>query len=244
MPDTFFLKPGYRQRDKAVSLDPPESAKGFWTPQRVETASVYQYHVYEHARDLAERFGLGSAMDVGCGYPAKFAELIAPVVKDATLVDQPSMADVIGAEFPRFGFAAADLERIDLDLGRKFDLILCVDVLEHLVNPDSCMRFIRNHLSPEGYAVLSTPERDHLRGRDCDHSPKPDHVREWNGAEFARYVASRGFSIVRQTFVSQLRLGRAEFALSRLLAPVLRTRRWSSCQMVVCRVEPGDGQVG
>lgn len=54
----------------------------------------------------------------------------------------------------------ADIDRIDWNelLGlRRFDVIVAADVLEHLVNPDSCLQILKNFLAPDGYFVLSVP---------------------------------------------------------------------------------------
>jgi SAM-dependent methyltransferase len=136
---------------------------------------------------------------------------------------------------PAARFVEADLDELELDLGRSFDLIVCADVLEHLKHPDACLRFIRSHLAEGGRALLSTPERDHLRGRDCMRSPHPGHVREWNAAEFRRFVGGCGLVVERQLMLPQGRTHPLELAASRLLGRYLLSRRWASCQAVVCR---------
>jgi hypothetical protein len=69
-------------------------------------------------------------------------------------------------------------------------------VLEHLVDPDPAMNMIRAFANPGTLILLSTPERDRERGRDCMASNKPEHVREWSRDEFARFVKTRGFRTV------------------------------------------------
>lgn len=54
----------------------------------------------------------------------------------------------------------ADIDKIDWNemLGlRRFDVIVAADVLEHLVNPESCLRVLKNFLASDGYFVLSVP---------------------------------------------------------------------------------------
>jgi hypothetical protein len=113
--------------------------------------------------------------------------------------------------------------------------VICSDVIEHLVNPDPCLDLIKRHLSPDGFAVISTPERKALRGFGCMYSPKPDNVREWSAVECRHYVETRGFRLVRHLLYPPGRVSRAELCLSRLLPWWIGRSRWRSCQVLICR---------
>jgi SAM-dependent methyltransferase len=229
----FCIKPGYRARESPLSFE-REPGDRYWTPERIAASRSYQHPVYRLCRDLLRARRAHSFLDVGSGPGAKLAELIAPLCSDLVLIDQPSVREAAAQCLPGARFVAADLDALDLDLGRSFDLIVCSDVLEHLKHPDGCLRFIRSHLAAGGRAVLSTPERDHLRGRDCMESPHPDHVREWNSAEFRRFVEGCGLVVEEQRWMPPVRMQPLERAASRLLGRVWR-RRWASCQALVCR---------
>jgi SAM-dependent methyltransferase len=85
---------------------------------------------------------------------------------------------------------------------RRFDLIICADVIEHLVDPDVVLRWIRLFSKPTSRIVLSTPERDLRRGRRSLGPPENlGHVREWNSREFCAYLDSRGFDILQHEIV-------------------------------------------
>jgi SAM-dependent methyltransferase len=229
----FHIKAGYRE-NPPHSYDPATDAR-FWTPERLRTSARYQYFVYVLCRDLMRARRLRSFLDVGSGPGAKVAELIAPDCDDLLLLDQPSARELVARQLPHAGFVAADLDALELDLGRRFDLIVCADVLEHLKDPRGCVRFIRSHLAAGGVAVLSTPERDNLRGPDCMASPHPEHVREWNAAEFRAFVESCGLAVERQLLMPQLRSTRLERVASRWLGRFVLRRRWAGCQVLVCR---------
>jgi hypothetical protein len=66
-------------------------------------------------------------------------------------------------------------------------------------------------------------------------SPHPDHVREWNAAEFRAFVERCGLVVERQVLLPPGRLAPLERIVSRLLRPTLLRRRWASCQALVCR---------
>ena len=229
----FHIKPGYRENPPR-SYDGAADA-GFWTPERLRASGVFQYPVYQLCRALLRSRRMRSFLDVGSGPGTKVAELIAPHCDDLLLLDQPSSRELVERQLPGARFVAADLDALDLDLGRSFDLIVCADVLEHLKDPRGCVRFVRAHLAEGGRAVLSTPERDNLRGRDCMGSPHPDHVREWNAAEFRAFVEGCGLVVERQRLMPQLRSSALELAASRWLGRHVLRARWASCQVLVCR---------
>lgn len=229
----LWIKPGYRARSaRSFDLAPGER---YWNAERIAASHAFQYPVYQLARSLLRRRGARSFLDVGAGPGTKVAELIAPLCSDLVLVDQPSSQEFAQRLLPGARFIAANLDSIDLQLGRGFDLITCADVLEHLENPVPCLHFIRNHLNPGGIALLSTPERDRLRGPGCSESPHPEHVREWNAAEFRACVEHAGLAVLRHALLPQRRSGGVERIAARLLGRFLLQRRWASCQALVCR---------
>jgi SAM-dependent methyltransferase len=193
-----------------------------------------QYYVYKLAEDLIRGHQVRCVLDIGSGPPVKLKHFIIPHCSDVVLADQPAVEKLARDILPQHPFVSVDLEASPIDLGRKFDLIICSDVIEHLRDPDPCLRLIKQHLASEGLVLLSTPERDVLRGTDCVRCEKPDHVREWNGAEFAAYLMNRGFVIVDHHFLPQTKLAFIEFEISRLLRG-FRRRRWSACQVVVAK---------
>jgi hypothetical protein len=66
-------------------------------------------------------------------------------------------------------------------------------------------------------------------------SPHPDHVREWNAAEFSAFIERCGLVVERQLLLPQGRLPALERAASRLLGGFLLRSRWASCQALICR---------
>jgi SAM-dependent methyltransferase len=133
-------------------------------------------------------------------------------------------------------FRGMDLEAPDgTDLHGAFDLVICADVVEHLLDPDPCVRFLGALLRPDGIAVVSTPERDIMRGPACITSPKAVHVREWNASEFAEYLGAHGFTIRRHVLLPKGRVSRVQ-RLVRLLPR--RSADLNGCQMVVCTFSP------
>jgi 2-polyprenyl-3-methyl-5-hydroxy-6-metoxy-1,4-benzoquinol methylase len=65
-----------------------------------------------------------------------------------------------------------------LDLLKRPDIIICSDVIEHIVDPDILHDFIKVLAAESKRIIFSTPDRDRLRGTNCTESLKPKHIRE------------------------------------------------------------------
>lgn len=242
MVERFCVKPEYRCNKQAVSFDDGK-INTYWSDQRIEASIYYhyQYYVYKKSLRLFLSKAYKSLLDVGCGLPLKTKSFFAPHCNDIVLIDQPSLAQIAQQILPKYKFIPSNLEHINFELSKKFDLIICSDVLEHLLNPDNCVAFIKRHIALNGLVVFSTPERDYLRGKDCNYSPKNEHVREWNSSEFGQYLKSHGFRIMEQLQVPQIKLRSIELLSSRILPRRVWSRgqnlrrRWGSCQVVICK---------
>jgi SAM-dependent methyltransferase len=69
----------------------------------------------------------------------------------------------VAAEFPAgVRVIEADLNRSRPVLDTQFDLVICGDVLEHLVDPAGALRWLAGLLAPDGAIVGSLPNGVHL----------------------------------------------------------------------------------
>lgn len=231
----FFCKDGYVINDEAKTLDFSESEM-YWTQERIDASSQkqYQYYVYKLAAKIARQRKFSSGMDLGSGPGIKTKIFLSTVLKDIVLVDQPNTEKIAKEVLPSANFVGANLEDCNVDVGGKFDLIVCADVLEHLFNPIPCLKFALNHLAPSGVAIFSTPERDIFRGEDCMHSPHPSHVREWNSKEFNALLTFSGFEVLQQKCLPIEKLTRFEAWGWLFFHRIIRKSKWSLCQVAVC----------
>ncbi|MBI1942437.1 MAG: class I SAM-dependent methyltransferase [Betaproteobacteria bacterium] len=234
----YCIKPEYRP-NLAAGHAGAAGEPDYWTPERIALASRYQYDVYRIAAELMGGAEVASVLDVGSGPPVKLKALLPEKPLVLHLVDQAQSALLAAKLLPQAVFTAADLETIDLDLGRRFDLAICADVIEHLRDPDPCLAFIRRHLAPGGALLISTPERDILRGLDCRSCPHPMHVREWNRDEFARFLQSRNWQVLSHGNLPQQRTAAPLRLLGRVLERLGHAPKWYSCQLALCRRDGG-----
>jgi len=230
--DRYAIRTDYRENPVQATYDPSGDPR-YWDEGRLKSAASYQYDVYAAAARLVRERNLKTLLDVGSGPPVKLMKLM-PTGLDICLVDQPNTAQHAAELLPNAQFFSANLEGDFPAIGRAFDLVLCADVIEHLVDPDPCLDFMRRHLASQGLLLISTPERATLRGKDCTHSPHPMHVREWSFGEFARFLASRGFDVVEHHLLPQQRTSPPLKAYGRLMSALGRPPSWYSCQLAIC----------
>lgn len=110
----------------------------------------------ESSKPLAERH----ALDVGCG-AGLLCEPLARLGAKVTGVD--AARENVAAALAHAAGSGLDIdyrsgELAALGLG-TFDLVTCMEVLEHVADKPAFIRQLAGHLAPDGLMVLSTPNR-------------------------------------------------------------------------------------
>jgi 2-polyprenyl-6-hydroxyphenyl methylase/3-demethylubiquinone-9 3-methyltransferase len=98
-----------------------------------------------------------SALDVGCG-AGLLAEPLARLGATVTGIDaSPDVIAVARAHAEAMGLAidyrAGDVQQLD----GRFDLITCMEVIEHVADPAAFLDALARRLAPGGLLILSTP---------------------------------------------------------------------------------------
>jgi SAM-dependent methyltransferase len=234
MNDNYGIRPDYAARTSNVTV-PALTTAQYWTPHRIQMARYYQFQVYRRGQQLIREHSLRSVLDIGCGPALKLDALIAPICNDIVGLDEPGVVEWCQKNL-RFGqFLPYDIEREPFPLDRTFDLVICADVIEHLVDPDKLLSDVRTAAHSGSWILLSTPDRDRLRGPGCLHSPKSEHVREWNVSELAAYVSSRGFAVREHTLIAPLKFIWSRDYFAQRWAQWRAGRAFDSCQLLVCQ---------
>jgi len=182
--DRYGIRAFYRPRNRYSHFDARRSSE---RPQD---------RVYFHLQEFFVARGLKSVLDVGCGTGFKLLKYFGDY---QTLgLEKPPILDHLMAAYPDRNWRLADF---DQPPSGAFDMVLAVDVIEHLADPDELMRFITR--IDCRYVGLSTPDRSRL-GLGSRLGP-PDnryHLREWSQDEFVRYAA-RFFLVLKSQVVSR-----------------------------------------
>lgn len=191
MTENFGIKRGYRARpapDYYSDTERPGVGEIIWQPE-----------VYETAVRLARGLGRGHILDIGCGSGEKLAALH-PEFKIIG-VDYGGNLEHCQQKYPYGQWLVADFEKsetlpIEKEVLRDC-VIVCSDVIEHLVDPRPLLRLISHLLEDAAVALISTPERNLKETGLLDNGPpqNPHHVREWTLPELAAFARSMGLRL-------------------------------------------------
>lgn len=103
---------------------------------------------------------VGAVLDVGCGAGLSEAALRAAGATLITGVEiEPSAAAEAAGRYDHVVTGA--VEAALADLAGPFDTVMCLDVLEHLVDPWSVLRSLAQITSPTGSLLVSVPNARH-----------------------------------------------------------------------------------
>ena len=187
------------------------------------------YYANERADVLAQLpRPVGRVLDVGCGSGGTAAGLRAAGATDIVGIEVVAEAAEAARRVLDEVHLATVEEAID-DLEGTFDTMLCLDVLEHLVNPHDVLARLRRLASPGGTLQVSVPNARHLslvrdllfRGTfgytEWGHRDRT-HLRWFTRRDLIEDVTGAGWAVVRTSVPP---LGRSA-GVHRL------TRGWSS----------------
>jgi len=228
----YFIKEGYKHKDSARTA--VDSGSQYWSKYRLSSSKYYQHHVYKLAQELIIENKLNSCVDVGCGSGYKLVNLISPFCKDTTGIDQPFIIErckkVYGEN--NINWLSEDFENAKIGTNKKFDLIICSDVIEHLLDPDILLNYLKSISHKDSIIIISTPERDILHGSANNSATNVEHIREWNQTELTAYIESSGFNIKGIHLLRPLK-----FHLNRLYFSHLKRfyKRFNYCMAIVCQ---------
>ena len=148
-----------------VELDKFEAlARGFWNPH----GEFRPLHILNpvRAQFVAERASLTGArvLDVGCG-GGLLAESLARAGADVTAIDlAPTMIEVARRHASEQGLAidyrVLGAEALAATQPRTFDVVTCMEMLEHVPDPESVVGACARLLKPGGWAFFSTINRN------------------------------------------------------------------------------------
>jgi 2-polyprenyl-3-methyl-5-hydroxy-6-metoxy-1,4-benzoquinol methylase len=233
----YFIKNGYQINEVNITSD-IVSDTNYWTRDRIMAAEIFQFPVYKLLNKYIKQYNSDIIIDIGCGAGVKLKYINKKNPKIRIIgIDQ---ADPIAFCKKTYSFGewySDDFENSQLSINIKSKLIISSDVIEHLINPDLLLNYIKSRLDDEGVVILSTPDRDSLRGRNCMFSPNKHHVREWNRQEFRDYLEDRGFVIIEHVLQSPLKLKFSGIFVKQVLKRILQFKSLKYNQVVVARLK-------
>ncbi len=219
---SYFIKKNYKEN---LTEDNNPIAKY----QSIIYNQKWQVDVYKYVSTLVNK--RHSILEVGCGNGDKLIKHIGKKTKDITGVDQEININYCNTHHSFGNWLAIDLENQQYRIEKQFDIIISVDVIEHLVNPDHLFLFIKKHAHKDSLIILSTPERDLVRGEE--HTGPPDnqlHIREWNFHEFEKYIRSHDLEIINHFYVNAYKR-----TLRQKFHDFRKNINIKNCQVITCK---------
>lgn len=211
----YFIKDGYCANEIPITNE--KFSHGlYWNKSRINASRVYQYSVYKDAIDIARENKIKTLCDVGCGTGEKLKG-IHHAIKDINIVgiDQKHAIDYC-LENHKFGkWLVDDFSQPKLNV--RSEMTICSDVIEHLIDPDVLLNYLKRITVPGGLILISTPDRDRLRGTDCSNSPNKQHIREWNFSEFSAYLKSHDFTLLKHYHAPAVKLSISKIFIKEVL---------------------------
>ena len=145
-----------------------------------------------------------TVLDVGCGVGRWSLELAARGFKVTGVDLSPYMIELARNRAAQSGVAAtfAVSDVVSMNLGRTFDVIVCVTVLQHILDPQLArvaLERLASHLSPGGQLILleAAPPRRTLR---CDTAVFRARSLDW----YLEHLSAVGLSVVMQRGVDPM----------------------------------------
>ena len=151
-------------------------------------AKMYQEHIARYT--FASRFTSGRrVLDVGCGVGYGAQYLAQNGARSVIAFDLSEEAIDHARQYyahPNVEFITASAT--DFDFGRRFEVVTCFELIEHVQEQNQVLRLIANALEDDGVLIMSTP-------RALDQKRTDFHTREFTAAEFRALLAAH-FSVV------------------------------------------------
>jgi SAM-dependent methyltransferase len=213
--------------------------EGYWR-EGLWTDNPYERWKLDRVRGVVTAARPGArVLDVGCG-DGWLLDALAPTGARCLGLD------VSGEAVSRAMARGIDARRTDLDRGPLpvdagvFDVVLCLDVLEHLFDPESVLGELRRAVAPGGRVVIAVPNGlnlfnrvaflsgRHLDVMDKAHlsgTPFSEHIRFFSREVLERSLASARLSPVARHFFFPDRLTDARFRASGWLANLVTAPR-------------------
>lgn len=156
--------------------------------------------VFDWVASTASRFDNPRILDLGCGTGFNLQHLHALGFTKVTGLDVASEAIDFcrGRGFSRL--VRADGARLPFQSG-SFELVLALDLIEHIADDGSALAEIARVLTPGGAVVLFTPAFRFLWSGQDEVS---HHFRRYTSPELRRKLITAGFSIEKLSYANML----------------------------------------
>ena len=151
---------------------------------------------YETAYRLIRKYKKGKLkiLDVGCGHGifAFFADKNWILYGIDLNKDRIEKAKKIKRKNVQFFLKNVE----EFNLNKKVDVVLALDVIEHLDHPEKCIKLISKNLNKNGVLIVSNPNRYSTSNVLNNIVHLENHKHYWSPKQFAEMVSKYGFKLI------------------------------------------------
>lgn len=164
------------------------------------------YHLRRFGRILQILEGIeGDFLDAGCASGLLTAKLAAQTKGRGWGIDvNPDFIRLAKRKYPHLNFSVAAIEKLPFPK-EKFHLVICSEVLEHVVNPQRALKECRRILKKRGKILVIVPSESLLFRflwllwiRTKGKVWQGTHLHSFNGEELKKNLQAAGFKILGQ----------------------------------------------
>lgn len=233
MMNRYFIRDDYQINPTPITSEHFSDGL-YWNQSRIKASRVYQYYVYRDAAKIAQEHDIKTLCDVGCGTGEKLRNIHEsnPNLNIVGIDQKHAIEYCLNTH--GFGEWLVD-DFAEPKLKICGDMTICSDVIEHLVDPDVLISYLKRVTTPGGLILISTPDRDRLRGEACTYSPNRHHIREWNFDEFSRYLHSHHLIPQRHYHSPAVRYSVNRFFFSEARRQIIRGKTLTYNQVALVR---------
>lgn len=154
-------------------------------------------------------------LDIGCGN-GSLSNLIAQQGYEVVGIEEsPSGAKVASQNFPNCQFFQASIyDSPKTELLNAFDVVIAVEVIEHLFYPKELVRLAQKCIKPGGHLILTTPYHGYLKNLVLALSGKMDnhfhvlwdggHIKFFSVKTLTTLLETEGYTDIQFKFAGRL----------------------------------------
>jgi len=227
-----ITKSGYKVNPEITNS---EDGYNYWNRKRIRASLVYQYYVYRWAEKIIIQANLSNVVDVGCGPATKLMKVFGDKNLSLIGIDQKSAIEFCQSAHSKGLFVVDDFNKPSFEINHDNKLFICCDVIEHVSRPDKLLTYLNEKMGEGCLLLISTPERDKLRGKNNLRPTNPAHIREWNSDEFGEFLLKHGFEIVERKVLYPVKFSLNIFNIIHILKQTVKMRSFFTNQAVLVR---------
>jgi 2-polyprenyl-3-methyl-5-hydroxy-6-metoxy-1,4-benzoquinol methylase len=130
----------------------------------METETEVHGFVWPRIEKLLRSLKPESLLDLGCGNGALTAKVASLVPRCIGVDFSASGVEIASRRYPVAQFRCNPMSQsLDADLKGTFDIVIAVEVVEHLLLPRELFERAREALKPGGYLLVTTPYHGYLK---------------------------------------------------------------------------------